>query len=318
MAQWSTFLGVVGVVVVLLLALTRASTATLDSSAPTSQPTSRSASDQPSVTDHQSTTDHPSTTNQPSAVEQSSTTDQPSTAERSPAGDERSTIDGPPTDERPPVDEQPAESTVGPAASSTATALSTPALLANVAVSQGVFAVLVVLMAWYTEIPAWAFGLAPESLTLGAFGTGLAVGVGLYLLNEAGAAVGRRHGLVAPTELRESLAPDTAAGWVLLLVVVLPIIAGFEELLFRGALIGVAAAGAGLPPWLLVVGSSVAFALGHGAQGRLGIVVTGLLGIGLGAVFVLSGSLLVVVVAHYVVNAAEFLVHERAGWSPSG
>ena len=304
MAQWATFLGVVGVVVVLLLALTRASTTALDSTNSTAQPTSRSTADQ------------------------SPTTEPSSTATRSPAGEERSTAGEPPVaDERaasdgPPAAEGPAtkpgggelstEPTVEPPATSTATALSTPALLANVAVSQGVFGVLVVVMAWYTEIPAWALGLAPETLTPGTVGIGLAVGVGLYLGNEAAAALGRRRGLAVPTELRAALAPDTAAGWLLLLGVVLPIIAGFEELLFRGALIGVAAAGTGLPPWLLVVGSSVAFALGHGAQGRLGIVVTGLLGIGLGAVFVLTESLLVVVVAHYVVNALEFLVHE--GW----
>jgi len=227
------------------------------------------------------------------------------------ASDGLPTVDGQPST-KPGGGEQPTEPTVEPPATSTAPALSTPALLANVAVSQGVFGVLVVVMAWYTEIPAWAFGLAPETLTPGAVGIGLAVGVGLYLGNEAAAALGRRRGLAVPTELRAALAPDTAAGWLLLLGVVLPIIAGFEELLFRGALIGVTAAGTGLPPWLLVVGSSVAFALGHGAQGRLGIVVTGLLGIGLGAVFVLTESLLVVVVAHYVVNALEFLVHE--GW----
>ena len=273
MAQWSTFLGVVGVVVVLLLALTRASTAALDSSASAS----RRAEDS-------STTDHP-------------TPDQPPN-------------DGPPA-EAPSAGEQSVDpAAVDASVSHPSAQLSTPALLANVAISQGVFAVLVVVMAWYTEIPAWAFGLARETLSLVAVGTGLVVGVGLFLLNEVGAAVGRRRGFAAPTELRAALAPDTAAGWVLLFVVVLPIIAGFEELLFRGALIGVAAAGTGLPPWLLVVGSSVAFALGHGAQGRLGIVVTGLLGAGLGVVFVLTGSLLVVVVAHYVVNALEFLVHE--------
>ena len=126
----------------------------------------------------------------------------------------------------------------------------------------------------------------------------------------AAAVVGRRQGLSTPTGLREALAPDTTAGWVLLLVVVLPIIAGFEELLFRGALIGVVHAGFGVSTWLLVGGSSVVFALGHGAQGRLGIVVTGLLGVGLATVFVLTGSLLVVIVAHYVINALEFVVHE--------
>ena len=304
MAQWATFLGVVGVVVVLLLALTRASTTALDSTDSTAQPASRSAGDRSSTSEPSSTA-----TRSPAGEERS-------TAGEPPVADERAASDGPPAAEGPATepddDEQPTEPTVEPPATSTAAALSTPALLANVAVSQGVFGVLVVVMAWYTEIPAWAFGLAPETLTPGAVGIGLAVGVGLYLGNEAAAALGRRRGLAVPTELRAALAPDTAAGWLLLLGVVLPIIAGFEELLFRGALIGVAAAGTGLPPWLLVVGSSVAFALGHGAQGRLGIVVTGLLGIGLGAVFVLTESLLVVVVAHYVVNALEFLVHE--GW----
>ena len=304
MAQWATFLGVVGVVVVLLLALTRASTTALDSTDSTAQPASRSAGDRSSTSEPSSTA-----TRSPAGEERS-------TAGGPPVADERAASDGPPAAEGPATepddDEQPTEPTVEPPASSTAPALSTPALLANVAVSQGVFGVLVVVMAWYTEIPAWAFGLAPETLTPGAVGIGLAVGVGLYLGNEAAAALGRRRGLAVPTELRSALGPDTTAGWLLLLGVVLPIIAGFEELLFRGALIGVAAAGTGLPPWLLVVGSSVAFALGHGAQGRLGIVVTGLLGIGLGTVFVLTESLLVVVVAHYVVNALEFLVHE--GW----
>jgi len=290
MAQWATFLGVVGVVVVLLLALTRASTAALDEEASTFQPASRSTGDGVSP-DDQPTSDQSSTAEQPTS--------------------------GQPTNERRPADalpvggDQPTEPVgIDTSANHAPMQLSTLALLANVAVSQGVFAVLVVVMAWYTEIPTWAFGLATETLTVGAVGIGLAVGGGLYLGNEAAAALGRRQGLAVPTDLRESLAPGTAAGWVLLLAVVLPIIAGFEELLFRGALIGVAAAGTSLPPWLLVVGSSVAFALGHGAQGRFGIVVTGLLGVGLGAIFVLTGSLLVVVVAHYVVNVLEFIVHE--------
>ena len=72
--------------------------------------------------------------------------------------------------------------------------------------------------------------------------------------------------------------------------------------------------GFGVSPWALAVLSSVAFALGHGAQGAAGVAVTGLLGFALAALFVLSGSLLAVVVAHYLVNALEFLVHEgRSG-----
>jgi membrane protease YdiL (CAAX protease family) len=94
--------------------------------------------------------------------------------------------------------------------------------------------------------------------------------------------------------------------------VVLPLIAVFEEFLFRGVLVGAFAVGFGVSPWLLAVLSSIAFALGHGAQGTTGVAVTGALGFVLAAAFVVTGSLLVVVVAHYLVNALEFLVHEWA------
>jgi membrane protease YdiL (CAAX protease family) len=96
-----------------------------------------------------------------------------------------------------------------------------------------------------------------------------------------------------------------------LLVVVLPLVAGFEELLFRAALVGGLAAGFGVSPWPLAVLSSAAFALGHGAQGRVGMVVTGVLGFALAALFVVTESLPAVVVAHYLVNALEFAVNER-------
>jgi membrane protease YdiL (CAAX protease family) len=120
--------------------------------------------------------------------------------------------------------------------------------------------------------------------------------------------------------LRSALAPETRRGWIVLLLVVLPVIAGFEELLFRGALVGVVAAGYGVSPWTMVVVSSAAFALGHGAQGRLGVLVTGALGAVLAAAFVVTGSLLAVIVAHYLINALEFVVHEGLGveWTPEG
>lgn len=296
MAEWSTFIGIVGVVLVLLLALTHASKSVFESES----------------------TDHPTTaTDRPPAAPDAAT----GPVDGSDSVDDSTTVDGSESVDTERADSEsidnerldPGDEAVGrpvTTGSTTEPDLSTPVLLVNVAVSQGVFAVLVVVMAWYTEIPAWAFGLTAESLTLGAVGMGVAVGGVFYLGNEAAAAFGRRWGLSTPTELREALAPETATEWALLLGVVLPIIAGFEELLFRGALIGVVHAGFAVPVWLLAVGSSVAFALGHSAQGRLGVVVTGLLGLGLAAVFVYTGSLLVVIVAHYVVNALEFVVHE--------
>ena len=63
-------------------------------------------------------------------------------------------------------------------------------------------------------------------------------------------------------------------------------------------------------PWLLAGLSSVAFASGHGAQGRVGVVVTGALGFGLGALFVVTERLPAVVLAHYLVNALSFPVND--------
>ncbi|WP_144901895.1 CPBP family intramembrane glutamic endopeptidase [Halobellus captivus] len=198
--------------------------------------------------------------------------------------------------------------------------LSTASLLANVAVSQGLFGVLLLAGAWYAEIQAWAFGVATDAVSLHAAALGVGLGVALYVANEAGATVGARFGLGEGERLRRALAPDSPLGWAALLFVVLPVIAAFEELLFRGALVGVLAAGYGVSPWLLALGSSVAFGVGHGAQGRVGVLVTATLGFVLAAAFILTESLVVVVIAHYLVNALEFVVHEGAvvEWVRSG
>ena len=197
---------------------------------------------------------------------------------------------------------------------------STTSLLANVAVSQGLFGALLLVGAWYAEIPAWAFGAGAGTAGAPAVAVGIGLGVALYLANEAGAVAGSRLGFEVGDgrRLRGALAPDTRSGWALLLVVVLPTIAAFEELLFRGALVGVVAAGYGVSPWAMAVVASGAFALGHGAQGRLGMAVTGALGFVLAAAFVVTGSLLAVIVAHYLVNALEFVVHEGLGVEWSG
>jgi membrane protease YdiL (CAAX protease family) len=188
-------------------------------------------------------------------------------------------------------------------------------MLANVAVTQGVVAGLVVGAAWYFAIPADALGatLEPDGSTIALVGAGVGFGGLLWVANELATTVADAVGAAYDEALRELLAPETTGGWLLLYGGVLPIIALSEELLFRAALIGVPAAGYGLSPVVLAVVSSVAFALGHGAQGRVGVVVTGALGLVLAGAYVVSGSLLLVVVAHYVVNMLEFLVHEHLG-----
>lgn len=188
--------------------------------------------------------------------------------------------------------------------------LTTGLLLANVAFSHGLFLVVLVLGALFASVPASAFGLAvtPRALALGV-GFGLLLSVG----NTAAAVVAHRFDREPSEELRSMMAPDSAVGWLVLLGVILPLVAVFEEVLFRGALIGVFAAGFGFSPWLLAIFSSVAFALGHGVQGATGVLVTGALGLVLAAGYILTGNLVVVIVAHYLVNALEFTLYEGLG-----
>lgn len=189
----------------------------------------------------------------------------------------------------------------------------TGVLLVNVALSHGLFGGILLVAAWYARIPIAALGVQVDGRT---FLLALGLGVILYGVNEVAAGIAKRWGVEHAEELRELLAPDSVVGWVVLLGVVLPVIAGVEELLFRAALIGVPAAGFGVSPWGLAVVSSVAFGLGHGLQGPGGIVVTGLLGFALAVAFIVTGSLVAVIIAHYVVNALEFVVHEGLGIEP--
>ncbi|EMA15463.1 CPBP family intramembrane glutamic endopeptidase [Haloarcula marismortui] len=192
---------------------------------------------------------------------------------------------------------------------------STGALLANVAFTQGLFGVLLVAGAFYFEIPASAFGVTSDALSTGlpAVAIGIGAGIGFWVGNEGAAALADGFGVTFDESLRELLAPDSPGGWVILLGGVLPVIAIVEELLFRAAAIGVPVAGLNAPAWAMAIVASVAFALGHGAQGRVGIVVTGTLGLALAGLFIATNSLLAVVVAHYLVNALELLVHEGLG-----
>ncbi|WP_225333399.1 CPBP family intramembrane glutamic endopeptidase [Halomicrobium urmianum] len=193
--------------------------------------------------------------------------------------------------------------------------LSTGALLANVALTQGLFGTVLAAGAFYFGIPAWAFGIAADPLSTGtpAVAVGVAAGVALWIGNELAGLTARRVGVDYDESLREMLAPDDARGWGLLLVGVLPIIAVVEEFVFRAAAIGVVEAGLGISPWPMAIVSSIAFGAAHGAQGRVGMVVTGSLGMALAALFVVTDSLLAVAVAHYLVNALELTVHEGLG-----
>lgn len=183
----------------------------------------------------------------------------------------------------------------------------------NVVASQALVAVAVLVAAWIAGVPWEAFGW-PEELVASELSRSVNLGLGLGVGIAAGNAVLER--LVDARALREAevlrgrLAPDSPIGWISLLVVVIPTIAIAEELLFRGALVGALAVGFAVSPWVLAGLSSVLFGAAHAAQGPIGVAVTTGFGLVLAGAFVLTGDLLLVIVAHWTVDAIEFVFHE--------
>ncbi len=97
-------------------------------------------------------------------------------------------------------------------------------LLVNVALSQGLFGVILVVAAVLTAIPADALGVGSATATQ--FGVGALLGVALYVANELGQQVVDAAGIEYEDSLREMLTPDSVRGWIVLLVLVLPIMRG--------------------------------------------------------------------------------------------
>ena len=105
-------------------------------------------------------------------------------------------------------------------------------------------------------------------------------------------------------DVMKSLVPQRQIDWVLILIPLLVAVT-VEELLFRGLLIG----GFQLVvnPWAMALASSILFGLMHSPQGRLGVILTGLVGFAFAALFILTNSLLTVIVAHFVVNLLQIM-----------
>lgn len=186
------------------------------------------------------------------------------------------------------------------------------AFLRGVATDQGVTAATVLAVGLLAGVDRAALGLVPPSVATGVVAVGL--GLGLYALTEVAIAGVTVAGLDYTPGVRAAAAPDSPGGWLVLCAVTLPLVSVGEEVLFRAALVGAPVA-AGVPAWVAVVASTVAFALIH-QTGTGGIVIAGLLGGVLAVAFVASGSLLVVVAAHTIVNVLEFVVHEGLGLDP--
>ncbi|MEE6211259.1 CPBP family glutamic-type intramembrane protease [Salarchaeum sp. III] len=186
------------------------------------------------------------------------------------------------------------------------------ALYANVALTHGTLLSAVAAAAWAAGIPLHALGVGTRPLPSAVL-LGVLAGVVLAAGNLVAARVADALGVPYSDALTDLLTPASAGGWLALLGGVLPLVALAEELLFRAALVGALTTGFDTPVVVAVAFSSVLFGLAHGAQGLAGVLVAGLLGAALAAVFVLTDSLVAVVVAHALVNAIELVGHATHG-----
>lgn len=148
--------------------------------------------------------------------------------------------------------------------------------------------------------------------------------VGGVALGCVGYAVGELGGVVLfdglgfeyETSQRAAMAPEGSRAWVEFLAVGLVVVSAWEELAFRGVLVGVAAGALSVSPWVTAVVSVCYFGYVHRYMGTGAVLVTTLMGGVLTVAFVLGASLPLLVVAHTVANALEFLVHETAVGEP--
>ncbi len=98
---------------------------------------------------------------------------------------------------------------------------------------------------------------------------------------------------------------------------VLSVTAGIcEEVVYRGFLIAVLAAA--MNTWAAVLVAAFIFGLGHAYQGPKGILKTGLVGLVLGGLFALTGSLWAPMLVHAVMDLLAGYIGRRAILLPTG
>ena len=177
-------------------------------------------------------------------------------------------------------------------------------LYLNVVLSHGLVLLAVGGAVLVTGVPIGPFGLDVAPTPVAAAALGVSVIAVNEIADRIASALDR-----GDNPLRDRLTPDTPGQWILLAGVILPLVAATEELLFRGALIGVLDAGTGLHPALLIAASAIAFGGAHSAQGSLGVAMATGIGLVFGIAYALTGSLWLVIVVHYVVDLIEFARH---------
>lgn len=144
---------------------------------------------------------------------------------------------------------------------------------------------------------------------LGDIATGVLAGIAISLvLLPPTLWIMRRHPEWYNDVVLRSIQPRTRREWFLVILALIPV-ALLEELLFRSLLLG------GFAPYVNVVyfaiAAAILFGLLHQPQGEWGVVGVTLVALVLSALFLWRGSLLVVVIAHWVANIGQLLQAQR-------
>jgi len=117
--------------------------------------------------------------------------------------------------------------------------------------------------------------------------------------------------IYSPT-IMKGIVPQNTRQWLLIIPPLLLAVA-IEEMLFRALLVG--GFSTVVSPWIMAVATSIVFGLMHAPQGRLGIVVTGIVGFVFATIFILTNSLVLVICTHYIINFIQIArAKEDVAW----
>ncbi len=118
-------------------------------------------------------------------------------------------------------------------------------------------------------------------------------------------------GIYSP-QIIKGMLPRNQIEW-LLIIPPLFVAVAVEEMLFRALLIG--GFSTVVNPWVMAVAGSIIFGVMHAPQGNLGIILVGIVGLMFGTVFILTNSLLIVIVAHFTINFLQIIrAKEDLAW----
>jgi membrane protease YdiL (CAAX protease family) len=165
------------------------------------------------------------------------------------------------------------------------------------------------ILGWVSGLPRQQFGwvsYAPLADVAIGLGAGVAIQVPLNALTDW-ALIRFGPQIYSPLVVR-SILPRSRDEWAPVLLALFPAVL-VEELLFRSLMVG--GLGLFIPISALVAGTALLFGWMHSPQGRLGVIVTGVISVLLAGMFLWRRSLLPPLLAHYVVNVLQLLVAHR-------